>query len=129
MRMDNCTHGYTYHCVFPVIVRKCDKLDTESAAKEEGRTKMFRTRMFSFAFGFSVTGAAIAHFVWRDLWSSHGAVSLQTREYYDALERRIARLESEALQGSLPVGLVGVCSDWRARLQLAWNPGGQLEIP
>nr|ABK20920.1 unknown [Picea sitchensis] len=61
---------------------------------------MLRKRIFSFAFGFSVTGAAIAHFVWKDLWSSHAAVSLQTRDYYDALERRIVRLESEALPGN-----------------------------
>lgn len=35
--------------------------------KECGQATMLRTRMVAFATGFAVTGAAIAHFVWKDL--------------------------------------------------------------
>ncbi|GLJ21802.1 hypothetical protein SUGI_0407110 [Cryptomeria japonica] len=55
---------------------------------------MLRTRILSFAAGFTVTGVAIAQFAWKELWSTHAAFSSQVQEYYDALERRVERFEA-----------------------------------
>lgn len=36
---------------------------------------MLRTRLLWFTLGFSVTGASIAHLVWRDLYAERFAIS------------------------------------------------------
>nr|DAD43426.1 TPA_asm: hypothetical protein HUJ06_001656 [Nelumbo nucifera] len=58
---------------------------------------MLRTRLVSFALGFSVAGAAISHFVWRDLWADRHSLSSDMKERFDILEARVSNLESLAI--------------------------------
>ncbi|XP_021907149.1 uncharacterized protein LOC110821581 isoform X2 [Carica papaya] len=55
---------------------------------------MLRTRLLWSTLGFSVTGAAIAHFVWRDLYAGRHALSAETVQKFRDLEARVSILES-----------------------------------
>ncbi|KAL5794426.1 hypothetical protein ACOSP7_003020 [Xanthoceras sorbifolium] len=55
---------------------------------------MLRTRLLWFTIGFSATGAAIAQFVWKDLWTDRYALYADTKQKFDALEARVLNLES-----------------------------------
>ncbi|XP_018486412.1 uncharacterized protein LOC108856994 isoform X1 [Raphanus sativus] len=55
---------------------------------------MLRTRLLWFTLGFSVTGASIAHLVWRDLYAERFAISSDMKEKFGALESRVSGLES-----------------------------------
>ncbi|OVA03044.1 hypothetical protein BVC80_1807g16 [Macleaya cordata] len=55
---------------------------------------MMRTRLLWFGFGFTVAGAAIAQFVWRDLLTDRHSLSSEVNHKFDALEARISMLES-----------------------------------
>ncbi|KAK2651270.1 hypothetical protein Ddye_018759 [Dipteronia dyeriana] len=59
---------------------------------------MMRTRLLWFTMGFSATGAAVAQFVWKDLWTDRYAVSVDTKQKFDALEARVLNLESNPSQ-------------------------------
>ncbi|KAK6914523.1 hypothetical protein RJ641_021844 [Dillenia turbinata] len=59
-----------------------------------GGAIMLRIRLLSFAVGFSVTGAAISHFFWRDLMNDRFSISSQLKQRYDALNARVLNLES-----------------------------------
>ncbi|KAH7576560.1 hypothetical protein JRO89_XS01G0109500 [Xanthoceras sorbifolium] len=49
---------------------------------------------FLLLFCFSATGAAIAQFVWKDLWTDRYALYADTKQKFDALEARVLNLES-----------------------------------
>ncbi|KAL1211986.1 hypothetical protein V5N11_023956 [Cardamine amara subsp. amara] len=55
---------------------------------------MLRTRLLWFTLGFSVTGASVAHLVWRDLYAERFAISSEMKEKFTALEGRVSGLES-----------------------------------
>ncbi|KAM0963484.1 hypothetical protein ACFX13_022881 [Malus domestica] len=54
---------------------------------------MMRTRLVWFGVGFSLTGAAISHLVWKDLLVDRFALSSDVKQKFDALEGRIVNLE------------------------------------
>ncbi|XP_057958040.1 uncharacterized protein LOC131150954 isoform X2 [Malania oleifera] len=66
---------------------------------------MMRTRLLWFTLGFSSAGAAVSHFVLRDLWIERQVLSSQLKQKFDALENRVSNLEpglrdnSNSLQG------------------------------
>ncbi|KAG8642085.1 uncharacterized protein LOC122721319 [Manihot esculenta] len=68
---------------------------------------MLRTRLLWFTVGFSVSAAAIGHFIWRDLWADRYALSSQTRQTFDALEARILNLQSLSSQNTNPPQVEG----------------------
>ncbi|CAN8260131.1 unnamed protein product [Cochlearia groenlandica] len=55
---------------------------------------MLRTRLLWFTLGFSVSGASIAHLVWRDLYAERFAISSDMKEKFNGLEGRVSGLES-----------------------------------
>ncbi|XP_015578092.1 uncharacterized protein LOC107261679 [Ricinus communis] len=55
---------------------------------------MLRTRLLWFTIGFSVSSAAIGHFIWRDLLVDRYALSSHTKQSFDALEARVLNLET-----------------------------------
>ncbi|XP_020531874.1 uncharacterized protein LOC18448718 isoform X2 [Amborella trichopoda] len=61
---------------------------------------MLRTRLLSFSLGFTVAGAAITHFMWKDLWKSYSSLSSMIKERQDALEIRVSKVEAMAGQNS-----------------------------
>ncbi|XP_077229333.1 fanconi anemia group D2 protein [Tasmannia lanceolata] len=61
---------------------------------------MLRTRLVSFALGFSTAGAAISHFVWKEMWSDRSSLSSEIKHRFGALEARITELESLAYRNS-----------------------------
>ncbi|KAL0817565.1 hypothetical protein Bca101_074009 [Brassica carinata] len=82
---------------------------------------MLRTRLLWFTLGFSVTGASVAHLVWRDLYAERFAISsdvilylrfsedhphpsakLSMKEKFGALESRVAGLESAGHESPSP---------------------------
>ncbi|KAF8393761.1 hypothetical protein HHK36_019959 [Tetracentron sinense] len=72
---------------------------------------MLRTRLLSFAFGFSVAGAAISHLVWRDLWIDQHSLSSEMKQKFDALDSRVVKLESIVYQKpKLIQSLTKLCS-------------------
>ncbi|XP_061989325.1 uncharacterized protein LOC133707876 isoform X1 [Rosa rugosa] len=54
---------------------------------------MMRARLLWFALGFSSTGAAISHLIWRDLIVDRTALSSDVMRKFAALESRIVNLE------------------------------------
>ncbi|KAM1743143.1 hypothetical protein ACFX13_013189 [Malus domestica] len=54
---------------------------------------MIRTRLVWFGVGFSLTGAAISHLVWKDLLVDRFALSSDVKQKFDALEGRLVNLE------------------------------------
>ncbi|GMY33792.1 hypothetical protein FCV25MIE_29034 [Fagus crenata] len=62
---------------------------------------MIRTRLLWLGVGFSVTGAAISHFIWRDLWVDRYALVSDMKKF-DALEGRVSNLESISYPKSNP---------------------------
>ncbi|KAM5553537.1 hypothetical protein ABKV19_025654 [Rosa sericea] len=54
---------------------------------------MMRARLLWFALGFSSTGAAISHLIWKDLIVDRTALSSDVMRKFDALESRIVNLE------------------------------------
>ncbi|XP_021825161.1 uncharacterized protein LOC110766189 [Prunus avium] len=54
---------------------------------------MLRARLLWFGLGFSLTGAAISHLVWKDLLVDRCALSSDVKQKFDALEGRIVNLE------------------------------------
>ncbi|GAY56215.1 hypothetical protein CUMW_170160 [Citrus unshiu] len=62
---------------------------------------MLRTRLLWFTAGFSLTGAAIGQFLWKDLWSDRYALSADAKQKFDALEARVSNLESNLRQFSI----------------------------
>ncbi|KAF5726511.1 hypothetical protein HS088_TW22G00189 [Tripterygium wilfordii] len=63
---------------------------------------MFRTWVLWFTFGFSVSGAAIAHFVGRDLLTERYALASEMKHKSDALEARVKNLEDIGALNSNP---------------------------
>ncbi|CAN1316069.1 hypothetical protein LINPERPRIM_LOCUS29922 [Linum perenne] len=62
---------------------------------------MLRTRLVWFTVGFSVSGAAIAQFVGRDLWADRIALSSHVMKHkMDSLEARVSSLESITAQNA-----------------------------
>ncbi|CAN1127972.1 hypothetical protein LINPERHAP2_LOCUS4345 [Linum perenne] len=61
---------------------------------------MLRTRLVWFTVGFSVSGAAIAQFVGRDLWADRIALSSHMKHKMDSLEARVSSLESITAQNA-----------------------------
>ncbi|XP_031478911.1 uncharacterized protein LOC116249787 [Nymphaea colorata] len=55
---------------------------------------MLRTRLLFFTLGFATTGAAISHFVWRDLWAAHHSTSSQVKDKFGFLDSRVSNLEA-----------------------------------
>ncbi|XP_068331508.1 uncharacterized protein [Pyrus communis] len=49
-------------------------------------TLIIRTRLVWFGVGFSLTGAAISHLVWKDLLVDRFALSSDVKQKFDALE-------------------------------------------
>uniref|UniRef100_A0A2P2ITL8 Uncharacterized protein LOC105643658 n=1 Tax=Rhizophora mucronata TaxID=61149 RepID=A0A2P2ITL8_RHIMU len=68
---------------------------------------MLRTRLLWFTVGFTVTAAAIAQFAWRDLWAERLSLSSDAKQKFDALEARVANLESIPSQNPNPAQLEG----------------------
>ncbi|KAK9993018.1 hypothetical protein SO802_022721 [Lithocarpus litseifolius] len=62
---------------------------------------MIRTRLMWLGLGFSVTGAAISQFIWRDLWVDRYALLSDGKEL-DALQARVSELESLSYPKSDP---------------------------
>ncbi|XP_050252406.1 uncharacterized protein LOC126698932 isoform X1 [Quercus robur] len=62
---------------------------------------MIRTRLVWLGLGFSVTGAAISRFIWRDLWVDRYALLSDVKEL-DALQARVSELESLSYPKSNP---------------------------
>ncbi|CAN6894750.1 unnamed protein product [Brassica oleracea] len=80
-------------------------------SKEEGRKKkMLRTRLLWFTLGFSVTGASVAHLVWRDLYAERFAISSDMKEKFGALESRVAGLESAGHENPSPAQVISFSS-------------------
>ncbi|XP_048325205.2 uncharacterized protein LOC107419694 isoform X1 [Ziziphus jujuba] len=63
---------------------------------------MLRTRLLWIGIGFSVSSAAISHFVWKDLMLHRYALSSDMKRKFDALEERILNLESVPYHDSNP---------------------------
>ncbi|KAJ0234077.1 hypothetical protein HA466_0276220 [Hirschfeldia incana] len=63
---------------------------------------MLRTRLLWFTLGFSVTGASVAHLVWRDLYAERFAISSDMKEKFAALESRVTGLESSGHENPSP---------------------------
>ncbi|XP_019059077.1 PREDICTED: uncharacterized protein LOC104822455 [Tarenaya hassleriana] len=59
---------------------------------------MLRTRLLWFTLGFSVTGASIAHLIWRDLYADRYSISSDMKEKFNALEARVSGLESPTVE-------------------------------
>ncbi|XP_048423739.1 uncharacterized protein LOC125469830, partial [Pyrus x bretschneideri] len=69
------------------------------------KRKIIRTRLVWFGVGFSLTGAAISHLVWKDLLAPRFAFSSDVKQKFDALEGRlvnffITRPESPSRSGT-----------------------------
>lgn len=62
---------------------------------------MMRTRLLWFGLGFSFTGAAISHLIWKDLMVDRFALSSDVKHKFDALESRIVNLE-HSYQNPIP---------------------------
>ncbi|KAF3959799.1 hypothetical protein CMV_015421 [Castanea mollissima] len=62
---------------------------------------MIRTRLVWLGLGFSVTGAAISQFIWRDLWVDRYALLSDVKKL-DALQERVSELESLSYPKSNP---------------------------
>ncbi|KAJ7950616.1 putative Fanconi anemia group D2 protein [Quillaja saponaria] len=62
---------------------------------------MLRTRLLWFSIGFTVSAAAVSHFVWKDLWVDRHALSADMKQKFDALETRVLNLESVPHQNSI----------------------------
>jgi len=54
---------------------------------------MMRKRLGGFLLGFSLTGAAITHFIYKDLWTDRESLSYQLKQQFDALDARVSKLE------------------------------------
>uniref|UniRef100_A0A7N0VLT7 Uncharacterized protein n=1 Tax=Kalanchoe fedtschenkoi TaxID=63787 RepID=A0A7N0VLT7_KALFE len=54
---------------------------------------MMRTRLLWFAAGFAITGAAISHFVWRDLLIDRTSLVSEMKQKFDDLEARVLKIE------------------------------------
>ncbi|XP_050373096.1 uncharacterized protein LOC126790793 [Argentina anserina] len=54
---------------------------------------MMRARLVWFGMGFSSTGAAISHLIWKDLIVDRSALSSDVMNTFAALESRIVGLE------------------------------------
>ncbi|PQQ10996.1 uncharacterized protein Pyn_33622 [Prunus yedoensis var. nudiflora] len=65
---------------------------------------MLRTRLLWFGLGFSLTGAAISHLVWKDLLVDRCALSSDVKQKFDALEGRIVN-SSVLYQSRIPLRL------------------------
>ncbi|XP_006299004.2 uncharacterized protein LOC17891096 [Capsella rubella] len=63
---------------------------------------MLRTRLLWFTVGFSVSGASIAHLVWRDLYAERFAITSDMKEKFNALEGRVSGLESAGYENPSP---------------------------
>ncbi|CAI0383396.1 unnamed protein product [Linum tenue] len=62
---------------------------------------MLRTRLVWFTVGFSLSGAAIAQFIGRDLWAERVALSSHVvKQKMETLEARVSNLESITPQNS-----------------------------
>ncbi|KAM6551525.1 hypothetical protein CsatB_001333 [Cannabis sativa] len=61
---------------------------------------MLRTRLAWTTIGFAVSAAAISQFVWKDLLVDRHTFSSEMRQKFDALEQRVANLESVPYQNS-----------------------------
>ncbi|CAI0383451.1 unnamed protein product [Linum tenue] len=59
-----------------------------------------RTRLVWFTVGFSLSGAAIAQFIGRDLWAERVALSSHVKQKMETLEARVSNLESITPQNS-----------------------------
>ncbi|OAY32947.1 hypothetical protein MANES_13G057800v8 [Manihot esculenta] len=68
---------------------------------------MLRTRLLWFAMGFSVSAAAIGHFVWRDLLAERYTLPYQMQQAFDSLEVRVSNLESGSPMNSNPPQVEG----------------------
>ncbi|XP_038702797.1 uncharacterized protein LOC119999363 [Tripterygium wilfordii] len=61
---------------------------------------MLRTRLLWFTLGFSVSGAAIAQFVWRDLLTDRYALASDLEHKFDGLAARVQNLENIGARNS-----------------------------
>ncbi|KFK38217.1 hypothetical protein AALP_AA3G084100 [Arabis alpina] len=69
---------------------------------------MLRTRLLWFTLGFSVSGASIAHLVWRDLYAERYAISSDMKEKFHALEGRVSGLESASYENPSPAQVISL---------------------
>ncbi|XP_062096718.1 uncharacterized protein LOC133802435 [Humulus lupulus] len=59
---------------------------------------MLRTRLVWTSIGFAVSAAAISQFVWKDLLVDRHTFSSEMKQKFDALEQRVANLQSVPYQ-------------------------------
>ncbi|KAM7271142.1 hypothetical protein ACFE04_030356 [Oxalis oulophora] len=62
---------------------------------------MLRSRLVWFTVGFTVTGAAITQFVWRDLLAQRYAISADMKQKFDNLNARVSNLDSGSTPGKM----------------------------